>query len=66
MGVWLWLSPLETGVPLRGEAGGEVEGLCEKVLAGKLHPQGNKRKGMISSMKYSIKCICEIKILHLS
>ena len=34
MGVWVWLSPLEAGVPLRGEAGGSVEGLCEEVLAG--------------------------------
>ena len=44
MGVWIRLSPVEAGVPLRGESGRSREGLCQEVLAGELHTQGNKRK----------------------
>ena len=38
MGVRVWFPSLEAGVPLRGEGGWSAEGLCEEVLAGKLHP----------------------------
>ncbi len=64
MGVWVWVSPLEAGVPLRGEAGGTVEGLCEKILAGKLHPQRNKRKGN-NSRRWSSYMHYESLSLHL-
>ena len=48
MGVRIWLSPLEAGVPLRGKCGGSVEGIREEILAGKLHPQRNKGKGTLN------------------